>query len=107
MSSPAEVVAAAQALLAAGDPFAAHEVLEEEWKAVRDTDRDGERDFWRGLAQAAVAAEHARRGNSVGEATLRERAALTLEVAAGTVAFGVDVDRLRTDLRAGAPIHLR
>jgi predicted metal-dependent hydrolase len=106
MSAPADVVAAAEALLVAGDPFAAHEVLEDEWKAVRGGDRDGERDFWRGLAQAAVAAEHARRGNAVGESRLRERAALTLEVAAGTVPYGVDVDRLRTDLRAGLPVRL-
>jgi predicted metal-dependent hydrolase len=99
--TPEEVIAQGKALLDSGNPFEAHEVFEDEWKAVRGTSRDAERDFWRGLAQAAVAAEHARRGNEVGHQRLRERAALTLAPHAGTTLYGVDVDALVGRLRSG------
>jgi predicted metal-dependent hydrolase len=96
----ATTLAEAQRLLAGGEPFAAHEVLESAWRAAIPT----ERDLWRGLTQAAVAIEHARRGNRIGEERLRERAALTLEPWAGRSPYGVDIDRLRRALRAGDPL---
>ena len=64
-------LAMAQRLLDAGAPFQAHEVLEARWK----TCPDGERPYWQGLAQAAVALTHLRRGNPVGARRLAERAA--------------------------------
>jgi predicted metal-dependent hydrolase len=91
---------AAQRLVDAHDPYAAHEVLEEQWKATSGE----ERDFWRGVTQAVVALEHAKRGNEVGHARLRERAAITLEPYAGQVRHGVDVDALRAALRDGSPL---
>ena len=93
-------LAEAQRLVDANDPYAAHEVLEEVWKATSGD----ERDFWRGVTQAVVALEHAKRGNEVGHGRLRERAALTLDPYAGQVLHGVDVDALRAALRDGAPL---
>ena len=66
---PAETLARADELLAAGRPFQAHEVLEALWHvAVLE-----ERGFWQGLAQIAVGLTHAQRGNQVGAATLLRR----------------------------------
>ncbi len=56
---PDETLEAARALVAAGRPFSAHEVLEARWKAGPE----GERDLWQGLAQICVALTHAARGN--------------------------------------------
>ncbi|HVU71359.1 MAG TPA: DUF309 domain-containing protein [Mycobacteriales bacterium] len=98
MTHPALVEA--QRLVDANDPYAAHEVLEQVWKGTTGE----ERDFWRGVTQAVVALEHAKRGNDVGHARLRERAALTLDAYAGEVRHGVDVDALRTALRSGATL---
>ena len=98
MTHPALVEA--QRLVAAGDPFHAHEVLEEQWKATTGDARD----FWRGVTQAVVALEHARRGNAVGHGRLRERAAITLEPYVGQVLHGVDVDALRAALLTGAAL---
>lgn len=66
-----EAVTRAQTLLDAGQPFAAHEVLEGAWKAAPD----GERELWRGLAQVAVGLTHAQRGNSRGAVALLRRGA--------------------------------
>jgi predicted metal-dependent hydrolase len=54
----------------AGDFFAAHEILEEYWVTYRGDDRD----FYRGLIQAAVALHHASTGNAVGAAGVGARA---------------------------------
>jgi uncharacterized protein len=68
---PAEALREAQRLLDAGRPFHAHEVLEAAWKSSGE----GEREFWKGMAQLAVGLTHARRGNTTGAARLLSRAA--------------------------------
>jgi predicted metal-dependent hydrolase len=50
------------ALIRAGDYFAAHEELEDAWRAAEAA----ERDFLQGLVHVAVAWYQARRGNRVG-----------------------------------------
>ncbi len=61
----------AQELIDADCPFQAHEVLEARWK----TGPEAEREYWQGLAQAAVALTHLRRGNPPGARALADRAA--------------------------------
>src|SRR5690242_7625394 len=95
---PEETLKAARALVEAGRPFAAHEVLEARWKAGPVE----ERDLWQGLAQVCVAITHAARGNQVGADRLFERAAERLAAFAdtGRWAYGLDlpatVDRARS-----------
>jgi uncharacterized protein len=86
---PAQSLAEAQALLDAGRPFHAHEVLEDAWKSAPES----ERELWRGLAQLAVGLTHALRGNPRGATTLLERGAGNI---AGYPAapYGVDVPGL-------------
>ncbi|MEU2441456.1 DUF309 domain-containing protein [Streptomyces rubradiris] len=71
LRAPRETVGEAQALLAAGRPFHAHEVFEDAWKSGPEE----ERPLWRGLAQLAVGLTHAARGNAVGGARLLRRGA--------------------------------
>ena len=87
---PEETLEAARALVEAGRPFSAHEVLEARWKA----EPVEERDLWQGLAQVRVAMTHAARGNTVGADRLFDRAAerLTTFAATGRGAYGLDVD---------------
>ncbi|MEU5339683.1 MULTISPECIES: DUF309 domain-containing protein [unclassified Streptomyces] len=73
--APEETVAEAQALLAAGKPFHAHEVFEDAWKSGPAE----ERALWRGLAQLAVGLTHAARGNVTGGARLLRRGAGAVE----------------------------
>jgi hypothetical protein len=93
---------AARALLEAGRPFAAHEVLEARWKAGPPE----ERDLWQGLAQVCVALTHSARGNEVGAGRLFDRAADRLQAfaATGRWAYGVDVplaaERARSHIAA-------
>jgi hypothetical protein len=82
---PAESLARAQALLDAGRPFHAHEVLEASWKAAPEP----ERELWRGLAQLAVGLTHLRRGNPVGAQRLLGRAADRIEPYAAAPPHGV------------------
>ena len=49
-------------LIRRGEFFAAHEVLEDDWRAAEP----GERDFYQGLVHVAVAWYQAGRGNRVG-----------------------------------------
>ena len=86
---PEEALETARALVEAGRPFAAHEVLEARWKAGPTE----ERDLWQGLAQVCVAITHAARGNQVGADRLFDRAAerLAAYAATGRAAHGVDV----------------
>ncbi|WP_369132206.1 DUF309 domain-containing protein [Modestobacter sp. I12A-02662] len=108
--TPEATLAEAQALLDAGRPFHAHEVLEDAWK----TGPADERDLWRGLAQLAVGLTHAARGNAAGAGTLLGRAARSLGtagVAAGR--HGVDVAGLlrwaeprAAAAQTGAPVDL-
>jgi len=95
LRTPAQALAEAAALLAAGRPFHAHEVFEDAWKSRPDD----ERDFWRGLAQLAVGLTHAGRGNAVGAVRLLERGAANL-AAAGGPTHGVDVPALLSWCRA-------
>ncbi|MFC8661492.1 DUF309 domain-containing protein [Streptomyces sp. NPDC057199] len=73
--APEDTVTEAQALLAAGKPFHAHEVFEDAWKSGPDE----ERALWRGLAQLAVGLTHAARGNVTGGARLLRRGAGAVE----------------------------
>jgi hypothetical protein len=87
---PEQALAEAQALLDAGRPFHAHEVLEDAWKSAPET----ERELWRGLAQLAVGMTHAMRGNATGAATLLERGAASIGGYAAAPPHGIDVDGL-------------
>jgi hypothetical protein len=78
--SPAEAAELGGRLLAAGQPFHAHEVFEAAWKSVPGA----ERELWRGLAQIAVGLTHARRGNTSGAVTLLRRGAGVAASFAGT-----------------------
>ncbi|MFI5684067.1 DUF309 domain-containing protein [Streptomyces sp. NPDC051636] len=89
--TPEETVGEAQALLAAGKPFHAHEVFEDAWKSGPHS----ERALWRGLAQLAVGLTHAARGNAAGGARLLRRGAAAVEEwAAGSgerQPYGIDL----------------
>jgi uncharacterized protein len=87
---PGQALAEAQALLDAGRPFHAHEVLEDAWKSAPEA----ERQLWRGLAQLAVGLTHAARGNARGAATLLDRGAGTIAPYAAAAPHGVDVEGL-------------
>ena len=98
-------LATAQELLDSGAPFQAHEVLEARWK----TCPAGERSYWQGLAQAAVALTHLRRGNTVGARRLADRAAGHLsgcEVPGGSPGMG-DVLAQLAAIAAGRDDGLR
>jgi uncharacterized protein len=63
-------IRSALALVRAGDGFAAHDVLEELWRAAAE----GERDLYQGLVHVAVATYQESRGNTVGRARQLEKA---------------------------------
>ncbi|MEV5987422.1 DUF309 domain-containing protein [Streptomyces sp. NPDC052051] len=92
--APEDTVAEAQALLAAGKPFHAHEVFEDAWKSGPDE----ERALWRGLAQLAVGLTHAARGNASGGARLLRRGAGAVEgwvaETGRSVPYGMDTGAL-------------
>ncbi|MGY1815118.1 DUF309 domain-containing protein [Blastococcus sp. SYSU D00820] len=96
--APVAALTEAQALLDAGRPFHAHEVLEDAWKSAPE----GERELWRGLAQLAVGLTHAARGNERGAATLLARGAGSIAPFAAAPPHGVDVAGLVAWVRAGA-----
>ncbi|SOC47992.1 hypothetical protein SAMN05660748_1169 [Blastococcus aggregatus] len=85
--APLVALAEAQALLDAGRPFHAHEVLEDAWKSSVPE----ERQLWRGLAQLAVGLTHAARGNARGAVTLLERGVGNVVPYADTPPHGIDV----------------
>jgi hypothetical protein len=97
LRTPAEALAEAQALLDAGRPFHAHEVLEDAWKQSPEP----ERQLWRGLAQLAVGQTHLLRGNARGAETLLDRGATNIERYAGTPPHGIDVGGLVRWARTG------
>lgn len=109
--TPEQALTEAQQLLDGGRPFHAHEVLEDQWKAAPEA----ERQLWRGLAQLAVGLTHALRGNRTGASTLLERAAANIDPYAATAPHGIDVvgltgwaRALASDVRAdAAPPRLR
>ena len=71
---PAAALAEAERLIARGEPFAAHDVLEGVWKARREAGC-ADAVTWQGRAQIAVGLTHLQRGNRVGAARLLERGA--------------------------------
>jgi len=102
---PDQALDEAQALLDAGRPFHAHEVLEDAWKSAPED----ERELWRGLAQLAVGLTHALRGNPTGAATLLDRGAGNIAAYATAPPYGIDVDGLLHWARSGhdGPPRLR
>lgn len=90
--SPSEALSTAREYLAEGRPFAAHEVLEGQWKACPSE----ERALWQGLAQLCVALTHAKRGNLAGASTVLVRATANLRTCTpGTPPpYGPDVDAI-------------
>jgi uncharacterized protein len=95
--TPAEALTEAQALLDAGRPFHAHEVLEDAWKQAPEA----ERLLWRGLAQLAVGQTHLLRGNGRGAATLLDRGAGNIEPYGAAPPHGIDVRGLVRWARTG------
>jgi len=102
--SPADTLSEAQRLFDDGMPFHAHEVLEDAWKSSPDA----ERALWKGMAQLAVGATHAARGNLTGAVTLLRRGADHIEPYLREPPHGIDVDGLlrwardhATELAAG------
>jgi len=100
---PDKALDEAQALLDAGRPFHAHEVLEDAWKSAPGA----ERELWRGLAQLAVGLTHALRGNPTGAATLLERGAGNIAGYAAAPPHGVDVEGLVRWARSGDAVAPR
>ncbi|OII65142.1 hypothetical protein BJP40_18000 [Streptomyces sp. CC53] len=92
--APEDALREAQRLLDSGMPFHAHEVLEDAWKACRGTERAGEEQLWRGLAQLAVGLTHAARGNAVGGARLLLRGAERIGPYGADRPYGIDATAL-------------
>jgi uncharacterized protein len=86
-----DVIAEADRLIGADDAFAAHEVLEDAWRAAPSV----ERDFWQGLTQLAVGLTHGGRGNAYGCVALLRRGVERLTTYAGRTLHDVDVDLVR------------
>jgi hypothetical protein len=86
---PQDTLALADALIAEGRPFHAHEVLEALWHVAPPD----ERKFWQGLAQIAVGLTHAQRGNPVGAVALLRRGADRVARHLGAD-HGVDIGRI-------------
>jgi uncharacterized protein len=84
---PNETLAEAQRLLDDGRPFHAHEVLEDAWKSAPEAQRA----LWKGLAQLAVGATHAARGNATGAVALLRRGADHIEPYRDLSPHGIDV----------------
>jgi uncharacterized protein len=91
VADPPTLLAHAQQLLDAGNPFQAHEILEAGWKRAPRA----ERPLWRALAQLAVGLTHQARGNFPGAAALFARAARELnEWDAGSAPHHINVEGL-------------
>jgi predicted metal-dependent hydrolase len=86
-------------LIRSGEYFAAHEVLEDAWRA----EEPDERDFFQGLVHVAVAWYQAGRGNRVGCERQLEKAARRL-APYEPVHRGVDVAELRRRIGEAAAI---
>ena len=81
----------------AGAFFEAHERFEDVWRSP-ETD-PGDRAFWKGVTQAAVAFCHVQRGNARGAVTLARRAIANLH-GYPSPHFGVDTRALTEVLRS-------
>ncbi len=88
--SPDQSLLEAQRLLDDGMPFHAHEVLEDAWKTAPEEARA----LWKGLAQLAVGATHAARGNTVGAVSLLRRGADNIEPYQDEQPHGIDIGGL-------------
>ena len=105
--SPEEFESAYRAgldLIRSGEYFAAHEELEDVWRAASAD----ERDFFQGLVHVAVAWYQAGRGRRIGTERQLEKAIRRLEPF-GPVHRGVDISRLiaqLSDLRARDSLDL-
>jgi hypothetical protein len=103
--SPDQTLLEAQRLLDNGMPFHAHEVLEDAWKAAPEPRRA----LWKGMAQLAVGATHAARGNITGAVALLRRGADHIEPYRDEPPYDIDIAGLlrwardhATALEAGA-----
>lgn len=85
--SPDQTLLEAQRLLDDGMPFHAHEVLEDAWKSSPEAMRP----LWKGLAQLAVGATHAARGNTTGAVNLLRRGADHIEPYQDESPHGIDI----------------
>ena len=87
LRTPDQTLAEAQRLFDDGMPFHAHEVLEDAWKnSPKHT-----RALWKGLAQLAVGATHAARGNITGAVALLRRGADHIESYQAGPPYDIDV----------------
>jgi predicted metal-dependent hydrolase len=85
-----DAIHTALALVRAGDGFAAHEALEDLWRAADPA----ERDLYQGLVHVAVATYQEQRGNAVGRS--RQLAKAHRRLAAYEPAYeGLDIAALR------------
>jgi predicted metal-dependent hydrolase len=85
-----DAIRTALALVRAGDGFAAHEALEDLWRAATPA----ERDLYQGLVHVAVATYQEQRGNPVGRS--RQLAKAHRRLAAYDPAYeGLDIAALR------------
>jgi hypothetical protein len=91
--SPTETLAEAERLLRAGLPFAAHEVLESQWKLQRDAG-SAQAPCWQALAQLAVGLTHLQRSNQAGATALLRRAAENLAPFEATPMHGLPIAEL-------------
>ena len=82
-------------LIRRGEYFAAHEVLEDEWRAAEPA----ERDFYQGLVHVAVSWYQAERGNQVGCERQLEKAARRLRPYA-PAHRGLDLETLLEQLES-------
>ena len=96
-SADSDALARGLELIRAGEFFAAHEELEDAWRAAEPT----ERDFLQGLVHVAVAWYQAGRGNRVGCERQLEKAQRRLGPYAPRHG-GVDIAALLERLRAAA-----
>jgi uncharacterized protein len=87
LRSPDQTILEAQRLLDDGMPFHAHEVLEDAWKSSPEATRS----LWKGLAQLAVGATHAARGNITGAVALLGRGADHIEPYQDEPPYGIDI----------------
>jgi uncharacterized protein len=86
-------------LIRSGEYFAAHEVLEDVWRAAEPA----ERDFYQGLVHVAVAWYQAGRGNRVGCERQLEKAARRLAAFAPSHR-GVDVNSIVGQVEAAQAV---
>jgi predicted metal-dependent hydrolase len=82
-------------LLNRGDFFAAHEVLEDVWRAAPTRHKP----FLQGLVQVAVALHHYSTGNRVGAVSVMNKARCNLESAHGSL-YHIELKPLLTSIHA-------